>query len=244
MVSTATVLPNGTVLVAGGMTGTFTFTNLSSAGAVRSRCGQMDADPRHDPWTRLPHGDVAAQWQGPGRGVLNRHALIPARKLYDPATGTWTATGALSQRPRCHHTATLLPNGKVLVAGGWGGSQCLSFQRGSCTIRRTGSGQKLAPLTTARENHTATLLPNGKVLVAGAITVVSFSFQRGAVRSGHRVVGADWHLDAAPRLAHGDVAVQWPVAAHRKLELFFPNQRFLNRAELYDPATESWAWPD
>ena len=84
-------------------------------------------------------------------------------QLYDPASGTWTVTGSLGiQRSDPH--ATLLPNGKVLVAGGSNSDPLASAElcdpaNGAWTA--TGSS---AP---ARSGHAATSLPNGKVLVAG-----------------------------------------------------------------------------
>src|SRR5262245_17571692 len=77
--------------------------------------------------------------------------------------GTWATTGGL-HAARYVHTATLLQDGKVLVAGGLGttGSPLATaelYDPASGTWATTGS------LHVARSAHTATLLPGGKVLV-------------------------------------------------------------------------------
>src|SRR5260370_36005306 len=77
---------------------------------------------------------------------------------------TFNNTGSLNTA-RYDHTATLLPNGKVLVAGGNTSSGVLSSAEREDTAR--GAWTATGSLNTARYNHTATLLPNGKVLVAG-----------------------------------------------------------------------------
>jgi hypothetical protein len=82
----------------------------------------------------------------------------------EPASGTWTPTGSLNTA-RYYHTATLLPNGKVLVSGGWDGFN--PFTSAELYDPASGMWSITGSLNTARELHTATLLPNGKVLVAG-----------------------------------------------------------------------------
>ena len=95
------------------------------------------------------------------------YSPLSSAELYDPTNRTWATTGSLNTE-RQWHTATLLPNGKVLVAGGMdaNGDTLAStelFDLASGTWTTTNS------LNTGRQEHTATLLPNGKVLVTGGV---------------------------------------------------------------------------
>jgi hypothetical protein len=118
--------------------------------------------------TLLPSGKVliAGGIYMPGNGLANPGAPVyPASvELYDPTTRVWTAAAALGTA-RSGHTATVLPNGKVLVAGGWGsaGTRPAIELYDPATDAWTLAGT----LATAHEAHTATLLSNGTVLVAG-----------------------------------------------------------------------------
>ena len=65
---------------------------------------------------------------------------------------------------RSSHTATILPDGKVLVAGGYNRAYLNSAELYDPLLN---TWPTLTSMNTAREYHTATMLPNGKVLVAG-----------------------------------------------------------------------------
>ena len=127
-------------------------------------------------------------------------------ELYDPVSGMWSATGSLIAA-RSDHTATLLPNGKVLVAAGFAANLRLS----SAELYDPVSGMWSATgnLTITREMHTATLLPNGKVLVAGGDNGSAFLVSAELYDpAGNGGVVPDTHRQPQRRTrhSHGDVA--------------------------------------
>jgi hypothetical protein len=112
--ATATLLGNSDVLVVGGP-GEFsgpsvrTWTNTGSY-----------------PKVALVGGGHAATLLGTGKVVVTgtrcnysgcSHVATPGCFLYDFSSNSWSITGSMNHA-RVRHTATLLPNGQVLVAGG------------------------------------------------------------------------------------------------------------------------------
>ncbi|HEX4947555.1 MAG TPA: kelch repeat-containing protein [Blastocatellia bacterium] len=159
---TATLLPNGKVLVAGGFVGDGG--GLSSAevfdptAKTFTSAGNMTVARSGHTATLLPNGKVLIS------GGYNGDYLNTA-EVYDPAANHFASVGQMVT-PRSGHVATLLNDGKVLLAGGVGtGWTFLSdaeiFDPQTNTFAATGG------MTTARESHTATLLKDGKVLITG-----------------------------------------------------------------------------
>jgi hypothetical protein len=98
------------------------------------------------------------------------NGVTASAELYNPATGAFTVTGSLNAA-RYDQTATLLYNGRALIAGGLGPDGPLA----SVEIYNpaTGTFAISSSLNTARAFQTATLLDNGEVLIAGGYNSVS-----------------------------------------------------------------------
>src|SRR5207249_3355222 len=100
----------------------------------------------------------AALWQ-PTMAIASPHESL------QPAAGSWTLTASL-RRAHQSHSATLLSDGKVLVAGGIGRNQRI-LPTTELYDPATGTWTPSVNLIVGIHSHTATLLPDGKVLVAG-----------------------------------------------------------------------------
>jgi len=168
---TATLLPNGKVLVAGGSTGTI-FTSSAelfdpTAGTFAATGSMMVGRSTHTA-TLLPSGKVLMV------GGDSDSGMVASAELYDPSTGTFTATGSMGAT-RDSFTATLLTNGKVLVAGGGGDGFGESGYLSSAEVYDPAKGTftSAGKMGNPRMYMTANLLPNGKVLVAGGMNITN-----------------------------------------------------------------------
>lgn len=168
---TATLLPNGKVLIAGGVTGISSPTILSSAelydpaSGTFSPAGSLNVARAAHTATLMTDGKVLIVG-----GVYNASTgavPIASTEVYDPNTNSFSLVGSLVT-PRYFHTATLLTDGEVFVVGGEGpdGNSLAStetYNPNNRSFSTTGS------MNSARSGHSSTLLPNGKVLIAGGL---------------------------------------------------------------------------
>ena len=234
---TATLLPNGKVLIAGGYDGT---SSLSSAelydpasGTFSATTGPLTTARKQHTATLLPNGKVLIAG-GTGAG-----GALSSAELYDPASGasgSFSATTGPMATARYTHTATLLPNGKVLIAGGYGAAGVLS----SAELYDPASGVFSAttgPLATARYYQTATLLANGKVLIAGGDSSAP-PFYLSSAELYDPVSGASGTFSATGALATARYAHTATLLANGTVLIAGGRAAgVLASVELYDPAS-------
>ena len=172
----ATLLPSGRVLITGGqIESNNVFSALATAElfdpttGTFSLTGSMTAARFNHTATPLGDGPVLIAGGGGPTGVGSASSVgsapsLASAELYNPATGKFTATGSMVGA-RFWHTATLLPNGHVLIAGGDDGTKPLAsaelYDPAAATFSTTGS------MAAPRYLQTATQLADGPVLVTG-----------------------------------------------------------------------------
>ncbi len=176
---TATLLTDGRVLVAGGVT-------YASGSIMPINSPSEIYDPATGVWTTtgstsklrfdLRFDMLNAIRLNTGKVLLIDFALGET-ELFDPVSGTWTASGSLTrQRSKrflgANISASLLPDGRVLVAGG---DDPLNMSPKALLLKNveiynpaTNAWTVAGNLNIPRSDQTATPLPNGKVLFAGS----------------------------------------------------------------------------
>lgn len=253
----AVLLPNGKVLVAGAASNapyadTVTTELYDPATGLWSYTGNLNYGRNTFTLTLLQNGKVllAGGYNGTGtiyNGNPTLVGFIKPAELYDPASGTWTVTGSLHYG-RASHTATLLPDGRVLVTGGYNDQSQGVTPLTSAEIYDPASGtwSDAGSMTIPRYGHTATLLTNGNVLVTGGIDNLP------NVQNGTGLVSTELYdptsnqwsagqnmndgrtFHTATLLNNGEVLVTGGYNA----------TAILSTAELYDPTVGTWSFVD
>lgn len=159
----ATRLADGRVLVAGG--------TVSAAEIFDPRTNEWSAAAtpltarREHTATRLPDGQVLLAG---GKDLTGQTgATLASAEKYDPVSDRWTPAGSMAT-PRESHTATLLVDGRVLVAGG-SRATLADLRATSADLYEptTNTWSPAARMNADRKQHSATLLGDGRVLVVG-----------------------------------------------------------------------------
>lgn len=123
--------------------------------------------------TTLADGRVLVTGGRTGSTAANGIVLNTA-EIYDPATNEWTETTTPMNVARRSHTATLLPNGKVVILGGGNGvstTTSQAIQSAEMFDPATGMFTLIGNMTQRRSAHSALLLDDGTVLISGGSTL-------------------------------------------------------------------------
>ncbi len=172
---TATLLPNGKVLVAGGVSRTSGTGDHGCACDVFGKFAHAWLyDPATNAWSlAAPMAQARTAFTAtllPSGKTLVSGGSSATAELYDPAANTWSPAAPLAIGRR-DHSAVLLLSGQVLVAGG-GPLDGASAKAIPAELYDPATNQwtRVGATKVARSWHTMTLLPSGKVLAAGSYT--------------------------------------------------------------------------
>ncbi len=187
--------------------------------------------------TLLKDGRVLVAGGGQGPDWLDGYWNVPSAELFDPVSGSFTPAGTFARQS---HTGTLLPSGKVLLAGG---DLSTTTAESELYDPVTGQFQPTGSLVVARESHTATLLQDGRVLMVGGVRSQALNWVSLSDAEIYDPVTGTFSLTGSLKDArYGHTATLLP-SGKVLITGGFNTQRLdtLASAELYDPATGVFA---
>jgi hypothetical protein len=216
---TATLLPNGKVLIAGG--GIASAELFDPATGIFAMTGSMSAVRSGHAATLLSDGRVLIT------GGFSVDSSLSTAEVYDPQTGTFSpAAGTHMTQPRTRHTATRLTNGYVLIAGGEGSDD--SYTTAELFDPVTGTFTATGSLSHSRYASAASLLGNGTVLITGGSTAEIYDPAVGGFsNTGNMVTARGSHT--SHKLSNGTVLI---IGGDSSADPGAPWT-----AEIYEPAT-------
>jgi N-acetylneuraminic acid mutarotase len=241
----ATLLPSGQVLVAGGCQapcGHDPEPSLASAELYNPRTGAwtVTGAMRHPRLqytaTLLPSGHVLVVG---GCATADCSTILASAELYNPRTGAWTPTGSLHDA-RALQSATLLPDGQVLLTGGCGDPGCaITLASAELYNPVSGAWTTTGSLHDPRARHRTALLPNGQVLVAGGCIPANCSTVLDSAELYHPRTGA-WTTTGSLQTARCCVGLML-LHTGQALAIGGHDQTGASTsAELYNPVRGAW----
>ena len=239
---TATLLKDGRVLVAGGKvrTGSVELPTATAelydptTGKFATTGSMIDARWGHTA-ALLRDGRVLVTG---GADMSDGYDNLKSAELYDPATGKFTPTGSMSVG-RAEHTAALLEDGRVLIAGG---TNSIGLDSAEIYDPATGAFSPTGSMTTARQNHAATLLKDGRVLIVGG-TANGVTGPFGTLASAELYDPARGKFTAAGSMTtarSGPTATLMLDGRVMVIGGVDESSKALNSAEIYDPASATF----
>lgn len=228
---TATLLPDGRVLLVGGWQAGGSAELFDPTSGRFTPTGSLKTARLLHRAVLLPSGKVLVSGGAVDDGdVVGQSPSLSSAELYDPRTGRFASAGNMTMA-RLEHSATLLPNGLVLLAG----ARADTTQAASAELYdpKTGKFTPTGAMTVPRNSHSATLLPNGLVLLAGGMDYLFTGTQHAELyhpATGTFAPTADMTAARmspfAALLSSGKVLVAgggyrlWPDASDAKAELY------------------------
>ena len=166
------------IMVGGGLSPPLKKTEIINLAATTPKwkhTGEMNFARRHCNGVLLPDGTVLAVGGTSGNGTNNAKGRVLVAERWNPATGIWSRLASMTVPRLYHSTALLLPDARVLVAGGGRGSGGVDYENAEIYSPPYLFGAARPSITSAPDaigyGQTLTVGTSGSPAVTGAILI-------------------------------------------------------------------------